>query len=203
MDTPDKTRDVLSSLESFQALRTVLIYLRSVSVVFESEKAGGHLAAIGEEIQANAPEQLTEQEIRHLSMECTRAAICTHLALLYTALGFYEALVEANPALRHEKLDSALEAARRNDLLDSMRELRNAVFHVRPSTQTHRLVLDVVRGAAENTLAWNTLEDLLFDATEEVFANPEVLFQERQEVLEEGFRRALAYYDEHLADRQE
>ena len=202
MDTLDKTRDVLSSLESFQALRTALTYLRSVSVVFESGNAGEHLAAIGEEIQANAPEQLTEEEPRHLSAECSRAAMCTHLALLYTALCSYEALVEANPALRHDKLDATLEAARRNGLLDSMRELRNAVFHVRPSTRTHRLVLDVVRGAAENALAWNTLEDLLFDATEDVFVNPEALFQTKQEVLEEGFRSACAYYEEHLADRQ-
>ena len=43
------------------------------------------------------------------------------------------------------------------------------------------------------------IEDLLYDATEKVFRNPETLFQEKEEVLMEGYRRALAYYEEHLS----
>ena len=38
---------------------------------------------------------------------------------------------------------------------------------------------------------------------ERVFRDPEALFQEKGEVLEEGFRSALAYYEEHLAQKSE
>jgi len=48
--------------------------------------------------------------------------------------------------------------------------------------------------------ALGKLERLLYDATEAVFRNPEVLFQKKKEILEQGFRDALAYYHEHLAD---
>ena len=203
MNELDRTRVVLRSMEGFEALRSVLAYLRSISVVFETRHAGGHLAALRDEIEATAPSHLTEPELGLLKSQCSRAAMHLHLALLYTAVGFYEALVETNPALRYDELDEVLEAARRNGLLDSMRELRNAVFHVRPSVRSHELLLDVVSGSKENALAWNRLEDLLFDATERVFRDPEALFQEKKEVLEEGFRRALAYYEEHLAQKSE
>ena len=203
MTEPDRIRVVLRSLEGFQALRSALAYLRSISVVFESGNAGGHLATIREEIEATAPEHLTEPELGLLSSQCSQAAMYTHQALLYTAVCFYEVLVEANPALRYDELDEALEAARRNGLLDSMRDLRNAVFHVRPSVRSHELLMDVVRGSTENALDWNRLEDLLFDATERMFRDPEALLQEKKEVLEEGYRRALAYYEEHLAQKSE
>ena len=199
MNEPDRTRAVLRSLEGLQALKSALAYLRSMSVVFESGNAGGHLAAIREEIEAIAPEHLTEPELGLLSSQSLRAAMSIHQALLYTAVCFYEALVEANPALRYDELDEVLEAARRNGLLDSMRDLRNAVFHVRPNVRSHELLLDVVRGSTENALDWNRLENLLFDAAERVFRDPEALLQEKKEVLEEGYRSLLAYYEEHLA----
>ena len=203
MGRPDKSDVVVRALDALQALRTVLAYLRSISVIFESGNAGGHLAAIGEEIRAMAPERLTDAEVQELSSRCSRAAICTHLALVYTAVGCYKTLVGINPELRYDKLDGALKAAKGNRLLDNMRELRNAVFHVRPSTPAHYLVADIAKSSAENELKWNTFEDLLFEATEEAFGNPEALYQEKVEVLEEGFRRALAYYEEHLADKDE
>ena len=121
----------------------------------------------------------------------------------YTAVSCYQTVVEANPALRYDKLDEVLETARPGDLLERMRALRNAVFHVRPSTHAHRLAMDIVKGSAANGLQWNTLEDLLFEATEAAFRNPEALYQEKVEVLEEGFRRALAYYEQHLAEKDE
>ena len=136
MTKSDRSGIVLRSLESFQALRSALAYLRSISIIFEGGGAGGPLAAVEEELKATIPEQLTEKDLRQLSMYCSKAAICTHAALLYTAVCFYKMLVEVNPALRHDKLDEELEAARGSGLLDSMREVRNAVFHVRPSTQS-------------------------------------------------------------------
>ena len=203
MNGLDKTRTVVRSLDALQSLRSVLAYMRSMSVVFESSNAGGHPATIAEEIREKGPERLTEAEVEQLSSHCAQAAICTHLALSYTAVSSYEAVIAVNPALRYDKLDEVLEAARSNGLLESMRELRNAVFHVRPSTQAHRLVADILRSSLENGLEWNTLEDLLFEATEAAFRNPEALYQEKVEVLEEGFRRAVAFYEEHLADTDE
>ena len=203
MNGLDKIRMVVRSLDALQSLRSVLVYMRSMSVIFESGNAAGHLAAIGEEIRAIGPERLTETEVEQLSARCSQAAMYTHLSLLYTAVSCYQTVVEANPALCHDKLDEVLETARRSGLLDSMRELRNAVFHVRPSTHAHRLAMDIVKGSATNGLQWNTLEDLLFEAAEEAFRNPEALYQEKVEVLEEGYKSALAYYEEHLADKDE
>ena len=180
MSKLDKSQIVLRSMNSFQALRLSLAYLRSFSVVFESDGAEGHLAAIEEEY-------------------CSKAAICAHVALLYTAVCFYKTLVEVNPALRHDKLDKELEAARDSGLLDSMREFRNAVFHIRPSNRPELLINEVVKRTLENKLSLGKIEDLLYDATERVFRNPETLFQEKEEVLMEGYRRALAYYEEHLS----
>lgn len=176
-----------------------LAYLRSFSIIVEDDGDGRHLTAIEKELKATAPEQLTEAELRLLSMYCSKAAICTHVALLYTAVCFYKTLVEVNPALRHDKLDEELEAARDSGLLDSMREVRNAVFHVRPSTRPELLINKVVKRTFENKLSLGNIEDLLYDATERVFLNPETLFQEKKEVLMEGYRRALAYYEEHLS----
>ena len=186
-------------MESFQALRSALAYLRSISIIFEGGGVGGPLAAVEEELKATIPEQLTEKDLRQLSMYCSKAAICTHVALLYTAVCFYKMLVEVNPALRHDKLDEELEAARSSGLLDSMKEVRNAVFHVRPSTQSELLINEVVKRTLENKLALGKIEDLLYDATERVFLSPETLFQQKEEVLMQGFRSALAYYEEHLS----
>ena len=127
--------------------------------------------------------------------------MCIRLALLYTAVSSYETVVKVNPALRYDKLDKVLEAAHHSGVLNGMAELRNAVFHVRPSTKAHQLAIDIVRGSAMNGLQWNTLEDLLFEAVEAAYLNPEGLYQEKREVLEEGFKRLLAYYDEHLANK--
>ena len=132
-------------------------------------------------------------------MYCSKAAICTHVALLYTAVCFYKTLVEVNPELRHDKLDEELEVVSGSGLLESMREVRNAVFHVRPSTRSELLINDVVKRTLENKLALSKIEDLLYDATERVFRSPEALFQEKEEILLQGFRSALAYYEEHLS----
>ena len=199
MSELDKSKIVLRSMDSFQALRSSLAYLRSVSIILEDGGDGGHLTKIEEELKATTPEQLTEAEFRLLSMYCSKAAICTHVALLYTAVCFYKALVEVNPALRHDKLDEELEAARGSGLLESMREARNAVFHIRPSTRPELLISEVVKRTLENKLSLGKIEDLLYDATEKVFRNPETLFQEKEEVLMEGYKKALAYYEEHLS----
>ena len=80
-----------------------------------------------------------------------------------------------------------------------MSEMRNAVFHVRPSTQSERLLADVIRRTLAHRLALAKIERLLYDATERVFGDPESLFQEKEEVLMQGFQDALDYYDKHLS----
>ena len=61
------------------------------------------------------------------------------------------------------------------------------------------LINEVVKRTLENKLALGKIEDLLYDATERVFLSPETLFQQKEEVLMQGFRSALAYYEEHLS----
>ena len=141
-----------------------------------------------------------EQQIGQARMHCAKAVISTHVALLYAAIWWYEKLVEINPSLKHDPVDAELRTVSDSGLLESMREVRNAVFHIRPSTRAERLISDVVNRTLANRLALAKLERLLYDATEAVFLNPEALFQEKEEVLMQGFRDALAYHHEHLAD---
>ncbi len=132
-------------------------------------------------------------------MYCSKAAICTCVALLYTAVCCYIKLLEINPELQHNELDKEIKTVKDSGLLNSMRDVRNAVFHIRPSTRSERLIDDVVRRTLANKLALAKLEDLLYDATENVFRSPEALFQEKEEVLMQGFQDALAYYDKNLS----
>ena len=45
--------------------------------------------------------------------------------------------------------------------------------------------------------------DLLVEATKAAYCNPEALYQEMVEVLEEAFKRILAYYEDQMADKDE
>ena len=197
MATSDKQQMVLSSLDALQALRSSLAYLRSVSIIFNSPASA--LDKITEELGAVLSKAQSERDMTQMLQYCSRAAICTHVSLLYTAVCCYLRLVEINPALRHAGLDSELTLVTDSGLLKSMSEVRNAVFHVRPNTQSERLLADVVRRTLANRLALAKLERLLYDATEKAFGNPEGLYQEKEEVLMQGFQDALDYYKKHLS----
>ncbi len=80
-----------------------------------------------------------------------------------------------------------------------MRQVRNAVFHIRPNTNSTKLVGNVIRCTLDNRLALAKLERLLYDATEQIFLSPEALFQEKEEVLMQDYQDALAYYDKHFS----
>ena len=189
---------VTSSLDAFEALRSSLAYLRSVSIIFDGPV--GSLGTITKELKAVLAKGQSTQDLRQMSLHCSKAAICTHVALLYTAICFYLRLLEINPALRHHELDRELRTVTDSGLFESMREVRNALFHIRPNTQSERLLAEVVRRTLANKLAFAKLERLLYDATETVFRSPEDLFQEREEVLMQGFQDALDYYKRNLSD---
>ena len=201
MNTRDKLELVSSSLESFQALRKGLETLRSIGVIFETRDATKLVDRITGEARASGAE-LAETELAELAAYYIKAALCAHVGLLYAALCHYIRLVEINPELRHEELDHALRAARESGLFESMRELRNTVFHIRPSAQSERLVEKVLKQSRIDKLPGERLERLLYDATEKVFQSPEALFQEKEEVLMQGYRDALAYYEKHVAGAQ-
>ena len=197
---PTKSGIVLSSLEAFQGLRLAMAYLRSISIVFDRPRDGGRLDSADQDLRMVLTGTADVKDIPQMLMFCAKAAISTHVALLYAAIWWYRKLVEINPALEYETLETELKVVIDSGLLESMREVRNAVFHIRPSTRSERLIDDVVKRTLANRLALAKLERLLYDATEAVFRDPEALFQEKEEVLMQGFRDALAYYHEHLAD---
>lgn len=197
---PTKSDIVLSSLEAFLGLRSAMAYLRSISVVFDRNGDGGRLGEVNEDLRLQLAGKADEKDIPQMLMSCAKAAICTHVALLYAAIWWYRKLVEINPALEYESLETELTVIIDSGLLESMREVRNAVFHIRPNTRSEWLIDDVVKRTLANKLALAKIERLLYDATEAVFRNSEALFQEKKEVLMQGYRDALAYYHEHLAD---
>ena len=199
MNTRDRLELVSSSLESFHALRKGLETVRSIGVIFEKRDATGIVDAISSDARASGAE-VSEAELAELATYYIKAALCTHVGLLYAALCHYTRLVEINPELRHDELDTALKIARESGLFESMREVRNTVFHIRPCVRSERLVEGVVKQSRGSKLPGATLERLLYDATEKVFQSPEALFQEREEVLMQGYRDALAYYDRHVAE---
>lgn len=201
MPKRDKSGIVLSSLETFDALRSRLAYLHSFSIMFQSDEDGMPIDRIDEELAARYGGELEDSDIAELASNCAQATICTHVALLYAAIGCYNELCEINPELRLDELDKEIRVVRDSGLFSSMRELRNAVFHIRPNKRLDKLVEDVARRTLKNKLALAKLERLLYDATEGIFSSPESLFQEKEEVLMQGFRDAVAYYDKHLKDR--
>ena len=198
MNTRDRLELVSSSLESFHALRKDLETIRSIGVIFEKRDVAGLVDSIAGEVKASGAD-VAEAEVVELATYCIKAALCTHVGLLYAALCQYTRLVDINRELRHEELDAALKIARESGLFESMRELRNTVFHIRPSARCERLVEAVVKQSRGSGLPGARLERLLYDATEKVFQSPEALFQEKEEVLMQGYRDALAYYDRHVA----
>ena len=91
-----------------------------------------------------------------------------------------------------------MEVAQNCGLLESMRQLRNSVFHVRPNRKVDTLINEVRDLAVDNRIRLAGLEHLLYDFTSDVFGSTEI-FQESEEVLMQGFNDALAYYDKHYA----
>ena len=119
-------------------------------------------------------------------------------SLLFSALEHYVDLVKTNPQLKHEELEATLRVMRECGLMETLRRLRNAVFHVKHNENIDNLVEEVRRLSSEHHIVIRRVEDLLYESTEQVFSGTEIYRQPR-EALEQAFERALAYYQEHLA----
>lgn len=148
MTMSSKDRIVFESLGSFGALRTALAYLRSISIIFEDDKDELR-SVISEEIKTMIA-QSPEDEAPILEDCYYRATISVHIALLYAVLLHYRQLGKLNPKLKHSELDRVLKVAKDCGLLEKMRQVRNAAFHVRPSRKIETLIVEVTRLAIDN-----------------------------------------------------
>ena len=190
-----KDNVVSESLSSFGSLRTALAYLRSISIILEDEQDKLR-SMISKEIRTMVAQN--QEEAEALEQCYYRATISVYVALLYAVLKHYQKLGRLNPQLRHAELDRMLKVADDCGLLEKMRQVRNSVFHVRPSKRMETLIEEVAKLNFENGIEMAGLEHLLYDFTSDVFSGTEI-FQKSEEELMKGFNDALAYYDEHFA----
>ena len=195
MNMSSKDNVVSESLSSFGSLRTALAYLRSISIILEDEQDKLR-SMISKEIRTMVAQN--QEEAEALEQCYYRATISVYVALLYAVLKHYQKLGRLNPQLRHAELDRMLKVADDCGLLEKMRQVRNSVFHVRPSKRMETLIEEVARLNFENGIEMAGLEHLLYDFTSDVFSGTEI-FQKNEEELMKGFNDALAYYDEHFA----
>ena len=203
---------VSASLEVFRSLRIALAYLRSVSIALEHRE--DDLDKIAQWIHI-WPRAVAESERARIIADYRRATFLMYFALLYAPLTHYSKLRALNPKLKHDRLDRAIEIAKTYGLFEKMRQVRNSVFHIRPSTSIDSMISEIVGldvpdldignkpvGLSGTLLRLIELERLLYDFTESTFASTEI-YQEDRETLIQGYNEALAYYDEHLADRDD
>ena len=200
MGSLDDTKDVLRSLDSFQALRVGLGYLRSISVCFErDEESQSRLSALMV-THATAPDGTFDpnaaNELSHSYFQMTKALL---YALLFSALQHYLDLIETNSQLKHEELEATLHRMQACGQFETLRRLRNAVVHVKPNESIDDLVEEVHRLSVEHGIVIRRVEDLLYECTEQIFRGTEIYRQPR-ETLEKAYQEALAYYREHLAE---
>ncbi len=135
-----------------------------------------------------------------LSRSYFQMTVALSYSLLFAAIQHYTVLIETNTQLKHEELEAAIYEMRTCGLLDTLRRLRNAVFHVKPNESIDDLVEEVSRLAAEQQISIRKVENLLYDGTEQVFVGTEI-FRKPRAVLEQGYQAALAYYRDHVADK--
>ena len=199
----DESKAVDRSLDSFKALRDGLGYLRSISVCFELDDVSrkrlftlmaSHATAADGTFNTNEGEVLSRSYF-----QMTGALL---YSLLFAALQHYTELIETNAQLKHEELEATICKMRECGLLDTLRRLRNAVFHVKPNESIDDLVEEVRRLSAEQQISIRKVENLLYESTEQVFLGTEI-FRKPREVLEQGYQAALAYYREHVANKPE
>lgn len=194
-----KSKIVLQSMASFDSLRKGLAYMRSVSIVLQHD---GEAYSDPDPIWVadlvkyrGAPKEEDAEEFASQLHSYYLATTALPLALLYAALCHYRALVRLNKDLRYAELDSALIEMEDCGLFEKMRHFRNAVFHIRPNKRIDQMLQDILTLSLDNNLPFVRLEQLLYDFTDHAFLNFNVLLQESEEKLKEGYKQALAHYD--------
>ena len=199
MSSLDKSKDVLRSLDSFQALRVGLGYLRSISVCFERDKESQSQLSALMAAHAAAPDGAFDiNEANELSRSYFQMIKALLYSLLFAALEHYQDLIETNHELRHEELEATLHSMQACGQLETLRRLRNAVVHVKPNESIEDLVEEVHKLSIEHGIVMRRVEDLLYESTEQVFRGTEI-FRQPRETLEKAYEEALTYYREHLA----
>lgn len=191
---------VFSSLDAFKALRDGLGYLRSISACFVADRESQSRQY--EVILRNSLDgegKPNREHFEQLTASYFHMTVILLYALLYSAIQHYMSLAESNPELKHRELEATLEDMGNSGLLETMRQLRNAVFHIRPNENIDDLVEKVREVAAENQIGISKVEELLYDATEQVFRGTEI-FRKSPDTLHQAFTDALAYYDDHIAE---
>ena len=201
MSSLDELKAVNQSLDSFKALRDGLGYLRSISVCFEMDAVSrnrlftlmaAHAKQEDSTFDANVGEEVSQS---YFGM-----TVALLYSLLFAAIQHYMELIETNTELKHVELEARLQQMRECGLLDTLRRLRNAVFHVKPNESIEGLAEEVRRLSKAHEISIRRVENLLYESTEQVFLGTEIYRQPR-ETLEQAFQEALAYYREHLADK--
>ena len=201
MSSLDEFKAVDRSLDSFKALRDGLGYLRSISVSFELDEVSQNRLFTLMVSRAMATDgTFNSDEADELSRSYFQTTVALMYSLLFAALQHYMELIETNTQLKHAELEATLHEMRECGLLDALRRLRNAVFHVKPNENIEDLAEEVRRLSGEYRVNMRKVENLLYESTEQVFLGTEI-FRKPREVLEQGYQEALAYYREHLADK--
>ena len=201
MSSLDELKAVNRSLDSFKAVRDGIGHLRSISVCFElDEESRSRLFNLMVARAMAADGTFDADEADELSRSYFQMTVALLYSLLFAALQHYIELIESNPQLKHEELEATLHEMRECGLLDTLRRVRNAVFHVKPNESIDDLVEEVRRLSTEHQIVIRKVENLLYESTEQVFRGTEIYRQPR-ETLEQAYEEALAYYREHLADK--
>ena len=200
MNSFNETKAVHQSLDAFEGLRDGLGYLRSISVCFEwDEESHSRLSALMVEWATSGDSIFNSDYANELSRSYFLMIKALLVSLMFAAIEHYQDLVKSNSELKHVELEATVDRMSESGLLDVMRRLRNAVFHIKPNEDIDSLVEEVHVICVENHIVTREVEDLLYEATEQVFRGTEIYRQPR-EVLEQDFQAALAYYRENLAN---
>ena len=201
MSSLDEFKAVSQSMDSFKALRDGLGYLRSISVCFElDEVSRNRLFTLMASHARAADGTFDANEGDELSRSYFQMTVALLYSLLFAALEHYMELIETNTQLKHEELEATLHEMRECGLLDTLRRLRNAVFHIKPNESIDDLVEEVRRLSVERQINIRNVENLLYESTEQVFLGTEI-YRKPRETLEQAYQEALAYYREHVADK--
>ena len=201
MSSLGETKAVLRSLDAFDALRVGLGYLRSITVCFaENEESRSRMSSLMVSHAMAADGSFRVDQAEKLANSYFWMIIPLMYSLLDAALQHYVDVIKSNPQLKHQEMEATLQRMRDCGLMGALRQLRNAVFHIRPNKNVDKLIEEVHKLANENGIVMSQVEKLLYDSTEQVFLGTEIYRTSREE-LEKGFQEALAYYREHLAER--